>query len=38
MPHFDDWVTDPEVTIGKARAFVDNPALVGESGSWIGTR
>lgn len=30
MGRFDDWLTDREVTIGKARAFVDDPDLVGE--------
>lgn len=30
MPSFDNWVTDPAVTITNARAFVDDPALVGE--------
>ena len=30
MARFDDWVTDREVTIEKARAFVDNPDLIGE--------
>ncbi|MFC4589798.1 phenylacetate--CoA ligase family protein [Sphaerisporangium corydalis] len=30
MPRFDDWVTDREVTLAKARAFVANPALAGE--------
>jgi phenylacetate-CoA ligase len=29
MSHFDDWVTDREVTIEKARTFVDNPDLIG---------
>ena len=30
MPRFDDWVTDPAVTLTAARAFVADPALVGE--------
>jgi hypothetical protein len=30
MAHFDDWVTDREVTIKQARAFVDDSALIGE--------
>lgn len=30
MLRFDDWVTDREVTVEKARAFVENPDLVGE--------
>ncbi|GAA4392867.1 phenylacetate--CoA ligase family protein [Brevibacterium pityocampae] len=30
MSHFDDWVTDWEVTLSAARAFVEDPALVGE--------
>ncbi|MBB6346996.1 hypothetical protein ACWGH8_22440 [Nonomuraea muscovyensis] len=30
MAHFDDWVTDREVTLDKARTFVADPALVGE--------
>ncbi len=30
MPRFDDWVTDREVTIAKARMFVDNLDLIGE--------
>lgn len=30
MLHFDDWVTDRQVTIERVRAFVDNPALIGE--------
>lgn len=30
MLSFNDWVTDHEVTIEKTRAFVDNPALIGE--------
>ena len=29
MPRFDDWVTDPEVTLERARAFVARPGLVG---------
>lgn len=30
MAHFDQWVTDPAVTLAKAQAFIDNPALIGE--------
>ncbi|GAB3896217.1 hypothetical protein GCM10027612_50260 [Microbispora bryophytorum subsp. camponoti] len=30
MARFDDWVTDPDVTLAKAREFVADPALVGE--------
>ncbi len=30
MVRFDDWATDREVTLEKARAFIDNPELVGE--------
>jgi hypothetical protein len=30
MPRFDEWVTDPAVTLAAVRAFVENPALVGE--------
>ncbi len=30
MERFDEWVTDREVTVAKARAFVDNPDLIGE--------
>jgi hypothetical protein len=30
MLHFDDWVTDREVTIETVRAFVNSPDLVGE--------
>ena len=30
MRHFDDWVTDRAVTLSAARAFVEDPALVGE--------
>jgi phenylacetate-coenzyme A ligase PaaK-like adenylate-forming protein len=30
MARFDDWATDREVTIGKARAFAENPDLMGE--------
>jgi phenylacetate-coenzyme A ligase PaaK-like adenylate-forming protein len=30
MSRFDDRATDPEVTLEKARAFVDNPELIGE--------
>ncbi|MGP4087213.1 phenylacetate--CoA ligase family protein [Streptomyces sp. KR55] len=30
MARFDDWVTDPEVTIDRVRAFVADPRRVGE--------
>ncbi|MFF9864644.1 phenylacetate--CoA ligase family protein [Streptomyces sp. NPDC013953] len=30
MARFDDWVTDPEVTIDRVRAFVSDPRRVGE--------
>ena len=30
MARFDDWVTDPTVTIEKARPFVENPDLFGK--------
>ncbi|QIN81084.1 phenylacetate--CoA ligase family protein (plasmid) [Rubrobacter marinus] len=30
MARFDGWVSDPEATIEKARAFADDPGLVGE--------
>ncbi len=30
MARFDDWVTDREVTIEKARAFINNRELIGE--------
>ncbi|CRK55329.1 Coenzyme F390 synthetase [Alloactinosynnema sp. L-07] len=30
MPRFDDWVTDPAVTLTQAQAFVDDPARIGE--------
>ncbi|GIH45220.1 hypothetical protein SAMN05421833_102204 [Microbispora rosea] len=30
MARFDEWVTDPDVTLAKARQFVADPALVGE--------
>lgn len=30
MARFDDWATDREVTIDKARAFAENPDLIGE--------
>lgn len=30
MARFDQWVTDPEITHAKHRAFVDDPAKVGE--------
>jgi phenylacetate-CoA ligase len=29
MARFDDWVTDPDVTHERVRAFIDDPALVG---------
>ncbi|MFI7676336.1 phenylacetate--CoA ligase family protein [Actinophytocola sp. NPDC049390] len=30
MPRFDEWVTDPDVTLAAVRAFVEDPALIGE--------
>ncbi len=30
MAHFDDWVTDREVTIEKVRKFIEDPARIGE--------
>lgn len=30
MPHFDDWVTDPEVNVEQVSKFVDDPDLIGE--------
>lgn len=30
MAAFDDWVTDPAVTLAQARAFADDPARIGE--------
>ncbi|SCE97280.1 Phenylacetate-coenzyme A ligase PaaK, adenylate-forming domain family [Micromonospora viridifaciens] len=30
MAVFDDWVTDPAVTLAQARAFADDPARIGE--------
>lgn len=30
MERFDDWVTDPELTLERVRAHADDPALVGE--------
>ncbi|WP_233160099.1 phenylacetate--CoA ligase family protein [Pseudonocardia sp. MH-G8] len=30
MPRFDDWVTDPDVTLAKVRAHVEDPSLIGE--------
>ena len=30
MPRFDDWVTDRAVSIDQVRAFVDQPALIGD--------
>ena len=29
MKHFDDWVTDPAITIHDAEAFIANPSLIG---------
>jgi len=29
MARFDDWVTDPQITLEKARAFIDDPSLIG---------
>ncbi|GAA3763870.1 hypothetical protein GCM10022225_57290 [Plantactinospora mayteni] len=29
MAHFDDWVTDPAVTLAQARAFADDPTRIG---------
>lgn len=29
MARFDDWVTDPDVTLDQARAFADDPRLIG---------
>ncbi|MEU6711444.1 hypothetical protein ABZ897_08160 [Nonomuraea sp. NPDC046802] len=29
MAAFDDWVTDPAITLDKARAFADDPAMIG---------
>ncbi|TNB75690.1 phenylacetate--CoA ligase family protein [Arthrobacter sp. BB-1] len=29
MAHFDDWVTDPAVTLEETQSFVDDPSLVG---------
>lgn len=31
MPRFNDWVTDPNITLEQAEAFVDNPDLIGQS-------
>lgn len=30
MSHFNEWITDPEVTIEEVHSFVNNPALIGE--------
>jgi predicted methyltransferase len=30
MARFDDWVTDPEVTVDRVQAFVNEPGRVGE--------
>ncbi len=30
MAHFDDWVTDPAITLDRIRAFIDDPDQVGE--------
>lgn len=30
MARFDDWVTDPAVTLEQAQAFVDDPSLIGQ--------
>ncbi len=30
MSRFDDWATDREITLNRARAFVENPATLGE--------
>ncbi|MDX8143249.1 phenylacetate--CoA ligase family protein [Lentzea sp. BCCO 10_0061] len=30
MPRFDDWITDPSVTLAAVQAFVEDPALIGE--------
>lgn len=30
MAAFDDWVTDPAVTLARARAFADDPARIGQ--------
>ncbi|HEX9840650.1 MAG TPA: hypothetical protein VGA72_14975 [Anaerolineales bacterium] len=37
MAHFDDWVTDREVTLEKARPFVENRGLFGKQFLVIGT-
>ncbi len=29
MTRFDDWVTDPRITLEKARAFISDPSLIG---------
>lgn len=31
MPRFNDWVTDPNITLEQAEAFVNNPDLIGKS-------
>lgn len=30
MAHFDDWVTDPSITLGRVRDFVDDPSRIGQ--------
>lgn len=30
MAHFDDWITDPDVTIEEVRAFISDPDRIGE--------
>lgn len=30
MPRFDEWITDPIVTLAAARAFIEDPTLIGE--------
>ncbi|MEU0465427.1 phenylacetate--CoA ligase family protein [Amycolatopsis sp. NPDC006131] len=30
MPQFDDWVTDPAVTLARAQAFADDPQRIGQ--------
>ncbi|MEV4760411.1 phenylacetate--CoA ligase family protein [Micromonospora sp. NPDC049559] len=30
MAHFDEWVTDEQATLARARAFVDDPGLAGQ--------
>ena len=29
MARFDDWVTDPRITLEKARKFINDPSLIG---------